>query len=76
MQTNESKRKENDVIGATPKGFRDVLPEEAAERERIIQQIKGYFSERGYQPVATSHLFRCRPQPFLDKLNVQIADPL
>lgn len=50
---NESKRKESDVIGATPKGFRDVLPEEAAERERIIQQIKGYFSERGYQPVET-----------------------
>ena len=43
MQTNESKRKENDVIGATPKGFRDVLPEEAAERERIIQQIKDFF---------------------------------
>lgn len=41
------------MIGATPIGFRDVLPEEAAERERIVNLMQERFSERGYLPVET-----------------------
>ncbi len=41
------------MIGATPKGFRDVLPEEAAERERIVARMQGVFAQRGYLPVET-----------------------
>ncbi len=41
------------MIGATPRGFRDVLPDEAAERERIVALMQERFAERGYLPVET-----------------------
>lgn len=41
------------MIGATPRGFRDVLPEEAAERERIVNLMQANFASYGYLPVET-----------------------
>ena len=41
------------MVGATPIGFRDVLPLEAAERERIVNLIQKGFADRGYLPVET-----------------------
>ncbi|MDZ4168517.1 MAG: ATP phosphoribosyltransferase regulatory subunit [Coriobacteriia bacterium] len=37
----------------TPRGFRDVLPEEAAEREAVSAAIAAVFSSWGYDPVET-----------------------
>lgn len=41
------------MIGATPRGFRDVLPNEAHERERIVRIIQDYFADNAYDPVET-----------------------
>ena len=38
---------------ATPRGFRDVLPEEALWREGIAQAVGACFAEAGYLPVET-----------------------
>lgn len=38
---------------STPRGFRDVLPEEALWREQIVRSVGGAFSEAGYLPVET-----------------------
>ncbi len=35
----------------TPRGFRDILPEEALLRERISDTVRAVFSEAGYLPV-------------------------
>ena len=35
----------------TPRGFRDILPNEALARERISEQVKACFSKHGYLPV-------------------------
>ena len=35
----------------TPRGFRDILPNEALARERISEQVKACFSQHGYLPV-------------------------
>ncbi len=37
----------------TPRGFRDVLPAEALEREAIAETVRDVFSEAGYVPVET-----------------------
>ncbi len=41
---------------ATPRGMRDILPEEALWRERIIANATRRFSEKGYLPVETPML--------------------
>ena len=41
------------MIAGTPRGFRDILPEEALARERIEGVVKSCFSEHGYLPVET-----------------------
>ena len=38
---------------ATPWGFRDIMPEEAAAREAIADTVKSCFKEGGYLPVET-----------------------
>lgn len=40
----------------TPAGFRDVLAQEAAERERISAAMRDLFSSRGYLPIETPTL--------------------
>ncbi len=40
----------------TPSGFRDVLPEEAAMRERVNRSVQDLFAEEGYLPVETPTL--------------------
>ena len=40
----------------TPSGFRDVLAEEAVERERITQGVQRLFAGRGYLPIETPTL--------------------
>lgn len=37
----------------TPRGFRDILPQEALARERITETVKTCFSSHGYLPVET-----------------------
>ena len=41
------------VIFGTPRGFRDILPEEAKARERIRQTVRACFDAHGYEPVET-----------------------
>lgn len=40
----------------TPAGFRDVLAQEAQERERISSDVRDLFSSRGYAPIETPTL--------------------
>lgn len=40
----------------TPSGFRDVLADEAAERERIARSVADLFASRGYVPIETPTL--------------------
>lgn len=40
-------------MDATPRGFRDILPEEALEREAIADGVRAIFSQGGYVPVET-----------------------
>ena len=40
----------------TPQGFRDVLSDEAIERERIVRRVQDCFAERGYAPIETPTL--------------------
>lgn len=40
-------------MAVTPWGFRDILPEEAAARERITDTVRAVFRARGYLPVET-----------------------
>ncbi|BAK45101.1 ATP phosphoribosyltransferase regulatory subunit [Eggerthella sp. YY7918] len=40
----------------TPAGFRDVLSDEAAARERIAREVQGCFAARGYVPIETPTL--------------------
>lgn len=42
----------------TPQGFRDVLAEEAVERERIARRVQDLFAEAGYVPLETPTLER------------------
>ena len=37
----------------TPRGFRDILPQEALARERITETVRAWFSSHGYLPVET-----------------------
>ncbi|MDM8270613.1 ATP phosphoribosyltransferase [Thermophilibacter provencensis] len=37
----------------TPRGFRDILPQEALARERITDVVRSCFSSHGYLPVET-----------------------
>ena len=41
---------------ATPPGFRDVLVDEAAERERLTRAVQDLFAGRGFQPIETPTL--------------------
>lgn len=41
------------VIAGTPRGFRDILPQEALARERITATVRECFSAHGYLPVET-----------------------
>ncbi len=41
------------MIAGTPRGFRDILPEEALARERISSTVRECFSAHGYLPVET-----------------------
>lgn len=41
---------------ATPTGFRDILPEEAALRESLANRCQQLFASRGYAPVETPTL--------------------
>ena len=41
------------MIPGTPRGFRDILPQEALARERITDVVRGCFSSHGYLPVET-----------------------
>ncbi|MDO4889907.1 MAG: ATP phosphoribosyltransferase regulatory subunit, partial [Coriobacteriaceae bacterium] len=41
---------------ATPTGFRDILPEEAALRETLANRCQALFAARGYAPVETPTL--------------------
>ncbi|MDO4806421.1 MAG: ATP phosphoribosyltransferase [Coriobacteriales bacterium] len=41
------------MIHRTPRGFRDILPQEALARERITETIRSCFSSHGYLPVET-----------------------
>ncbi len=41
------------MIRRTPRGFRDILPQEALARERITETIRSCFSSHGYLPVET-----------------------
>ena len=40
----------------TPSGFRDVLADEAASRERIARRVADLFASRGYVPIETPTL--------------------
>lgn len=40
----------------TPTGFRDVLPDEATERERITRQVQDLFAAQGFLPIETPTL--------------------
>ena len=42
----------------TPLGFRDILPNEATERERITREVQDLFAANGYQPIETPTLER------------------
>lgn len=44
------------MVSATPRGFRDVLPEEGAWREDTICRVQQGFSAWGYSPVETPTL--------------------
>lgn len=51
------KREEANLMDmVTPAGFRDVLAQEAAERERISAAVRDLFSSRGYAPIETPTL--------------------
>lgn len=41
---------------ATPSGFRDVLPDEAQEREQIVRRVQDLFAENGFLPIETPTL--------------------
>lgn len=41
------------MIQRTPRGFRDILPQEALARERITETVRSCFSSHGYLPVET-----------------------
>lgn len=42
----------------TPSGFRDVLADEAAERERMARAVQDLFARQGYVPIETPTLER------------------
>ena len=50
------KEKDSPVNLVTPSGFRDVLPEEAAVRERVTRSVQQLFADRGYLPIETPTL--------------------
>ena len=41
------------MISGTPRGFRDILADEALARERISDSVRSVFSAHGYLPVET-----------------------
>lgn len=41
------------MVQRTPRGFRDILPQEALARERITETVRACFSSHGYLPVET-----------------------
>lgn len=42
----------------TPRGFRDILPDEALQREQISAQVQACFAQAGYVPIETPTLER------------------
>lgn len=42
----------------TPRGFRDILPDEALQREQISAQVQACFAQAGYAPIETPTLER------------------
>ena len=55
----------------TPRGMRDVLPEEALWRERITANVTRRFSEKGYLPVETPVL---EPSDLIEPVDMSAAD--
>ncbi|MEE8717377.1 MAG: ATP phosphoribosyltransferase [Coriobacteriales bacterium] len=55
----------------TPRGMRDVLPEEALWRERITANVTRRFSEKGYLPVETPIL---EPRDLIDPVDMPADD--
>ena len=45
-----------DMEYTTPQGFRDVLADEAVERERIARRVQDLFAQAGYAPIETPTL--------------------
>ncbi len=41
------------MISGTPRGFQDILPDEALVRERIFDTVRAVFSDANYLPVET-----------------------
>ena len=48
----------------TPAGFRDIMPDEALRREKMVQRVQALFAEHGYAPIET---------PTLERLDVMQA---
>ena len=42
----------------TPAGFRDVMPQEALQREQIVHRVQELFAHHGYAPIETPTLER------------------
>ncbi len=40
----------------TPSGFRDIMPDEALQREQITERVRGCLAARGYTPIETPTL--------------------
>lgn len=40
----------------TPSGFRDIMPDEALQREQIAERVRGCLAARGYTPIETPTL--------------------
>ena len=55
MENREGKKREP-MNYVTPAGFRDVLTDEAQQRERITRAVQERFAARGYLPIETPTL--------------------
>lgn len=40
-------------MATTPRGFRDILPDEAEMREHVVATVKARLSRHGYRPIGT-----------------------
>ena len=44
------------MVASTPRGFKDVLPQEARWREHISKQAQAVMASWGYAPIETPSL--------------------